>query len=65
MKKPLKHSGESIKVFPARPENPEDLQIIEVFNPSPSGSTWFTSTPSVLANKKRPNEGKSFFLVFK
>jgi len=65
MKKPLKHSGESIKVFPARPENPEDLQIIEVFNPSPSGSTWFTSTPSVLANKIRPNEGKSFFLVFK
>jgi hypothetical protein len=65
MKKPLKHSGESIKMFPASPENPEDLQIIEVFNPSPSGSTWFTSTPSVLANKIRPNEGKSFFLVFK
>jgi len=59
MKKPAKHSDELVKVLPASTENPEDLQIIEVFNPSPGGSTWFTSTPSVLANKKRPVEGES------
>ena len=49
----------------AKKEIPEKLQIIEVFNPSPGRSTWFTSTPSGIGNKNRPVEGWNLFLNFK
>jgi uncharacterized coiled-coil protein SlyX len=41
-------------------DNPEDLQIFEVFNPTSGRPDWFTSTSTFSANNKPTSDGKKF-----
>jgi uncharacterized coiled-coil protein SlyX len=41
-------------------DNPEDLQIFEVFNPTSGRPDWFTSTSTFSANNKPMSDGKKF-----